>query len=121
MRILRSSSSLRAAIIRIYSCKIGQSWDSIEKKTSVLQLAPTDTSRELKHCNASPSCNLQEMLGAGMPPLRKLLVIVKRISILAILAALTTDVYAVDFWSDIGSVGAPLLNHNGYVVGMIKS
>ena len=93
-----------------------QSWDSIEKQTSVLQLAPADTSREsgivaLHHpelardtggwhaTTAEIINNCEEYFYFGD----------------------ATDVYAVDFWSDGGSIGAPLLNHNGYVVGMIKS
>ena len=96
-----------------------QAWGLIEKKTSALQLALADTTREasvvaLHHpeiardaggwhaTTADIISNCEEDFYFGD-------------------TGGATDVYAVDFWSDSGSVGAPVLDLNGYVVGMIKT
>ena len=93
-----------------------QSWDSIEKQTSVLQLAPADTSRE-SSIVALHHPQLARDAGGWHATTAEIINNCEQ----DFYFGDATDVYAVDFWSDGGSIGAPLLNHNGYVVGMIKS
>ena len=93
-----------------------QSWDSIEKQASVLQLAPADTSRE-SSIVALHHPQLARDAGGWHATTAEIINNCEQ----DFYFGDATDVYAVDFWSDGGSIGAPLLNHNGYVVGMIKS
>ena len=93
-----------------------QSWDSIEKQTSVLQLAPADTLRE-SSIVALHHPQLARDAGGWHATTAEIINNCEQ----DFYFGDATDVYAVDFWSDGGSIGAPLLNHNGYVVGMIKS
>lgn len=93
-----------------------QSWDSIEKQASVLQLAPADTSRE-SSIVALHHPQLARDAGGWHATTAEIINNCEEYFYFGD----ATDVYAVDFWSDGGSIGAPLLNHNGYVVGMIKS
>ena len=97
-----------------------QSWDSIEKKTSVLQLAPTDTSRNSSIVTLHHPQFARDA-GGWHATTAEIISNCEEDFYFGDLGGAATDVYAVDFWSDIGSVGAPLLNHNGYVVGMIKA
>ena len=95
------------------------SWDSIEKETSVLQLAPADISREssivtLHHPEFARDA------GGWHATTAEIINNCEEDFYFGDIGGDATDVYAVDFWSDGGSIGAPLLNHNGYVVGMIK-
>ena len=95
------------------------SWDSIEKETSVLQLAPADISREssivtLHHPDFARDA------GGWHATTAEIINNCDEYFYFGDIGGDATDVYAVDFWSDVGSIGAPLLNHNGYVVGMIK-
>lgn len=95
------------------------SWDSIEKETSVLQLAPADISREssivtLHHPDFARDA------GGWHATTAEIINNCDEYFYFGDIGGDGADVYAVDFWSDAGSIGAPLLNHNGYVVGMIK-
>ena len=95
------------------------SWDSIEKETSVLQLAPADISREssivtLHHPDFARDA------GGWHATTAEIINNCEEDFYFGDIGGDATDVYAVDFWSDGGSLGAPILNHNGYVVGMIK-
>ena len=96
------------------------SWDSIEKETSVLQLAPTDMSREssivtLHHPDFARDA------GGWHATTGEIINNCDEYFYFGDIGGDDADIYAVDFWSDAGSIGAPLLNHNGYVVGMIKT
>ena len=96
------------------------SWDSIEKETSVLQLAPADISREssivtLHHPDFARDA------GGWHATTAEIINNCEEDFYFGDIGGDATDVYAVDFWSDGGSLGAPILNHNGYVVGMIKA
>ena len=100
--------------------EIWSSWDSIEKETSVLQLAPADISREssivtLHHPDFARDA------GGWHATTAEIINNCEEDFYFGDIGGDATDVYAVDFWSDGGSLGAPILNHNGYVVGMIKS
>jgi len=97
-----------------------QSWDSIEKQASVLQLAPADTSRE-SSIVALHHPQLARDAGGWHATTAEIINNCDEYFYFGDIGGDGADVYAVDFWSDVGSIGAPLLNHNGYVVGMIKT
>jgi hypothetical protein len=97
-----------------------QSWDSIEKQTSVLQLAPTDAARESSVVTLHHPEEARDA-GGWHATTAEIINNCDDDFYFGNIGGSATDVYAVDFWSDLGSVGAPLLNLNGYVVGMIKT
>ena len=97
-----------------------QSWGAVDKQTSVLQIAPPDVVR------SDPLVAIHNPLdgreaGGWHATTSKLIENCEETFFLEGYSGGASDVFAADFWSDIGSVGAPILNNNGFVVGMIKS
>ena len=97
-----------------------QSWGAVDKQTSVLQIAPPDVVR------SDPLVAIHNPLdgreaGGWHATTSKLIENCEETFFLEGYSGGASDVFAADFWSDSGSVGAPILNNNGFVVGMIKS
>lgn len=96
-----------------------RSWEAIDKQTAVLQLAPEDardgTLVAIHHpVDGRDAGGWHLTTGA----------IIKNCEETFYLDGYrggVSDVFAIDFWSDGGSAGAPILNEQGLVVGMVKT
>ena len=93
-------------------------WGLIEKKTSALQLAPADVTREASVVTVYHPSEARHT--GGWHAITADIISNCDEFYFGDMGGAATDVYAVDFYSDEGSRGAPILDLNGYVVGMIK-
>ena len=96
-----------------------QSWDAVDKKTSALQLAPEGLTREdnvltLHHPEFARDA------GGWHATTANIIDNCEEDFYFGDFGGTASDVYAVDFWSDAGSIGAPIVDLNGYVVGIVK-
>jgi len=96
-----------------------QSWSSVTKDISTLQISPADVSRD---DSVAAVHNPLRGRGAGGWHITPGNIInnCEDWFDLSIYGGSSSDAFAIDIWSDSGSLGAPILNKTGHVVGMIK-
>ena len=94
-------------------------WDSVSKDIELLKLEPANAARK---ADALVIHHPEAGRGAGGWHLTTGDIIsgCDAFSDLSFWTGNATDAFAVDFWSDEGSLGAPIIDDKGYVVGMIK-
>ena len=96
-----------------------QAWNSIEKKIWSLQLALEGSARESRVLTLHHP-DFARDAGGWHATTADIINNCESDFYFGDFGGGATDVYAVDFWSDAGSLGAPIIDLNGYVVGMVK-